>query len=68
MKKAYFMAPMKYSPSGKDIMAPMEYTLKVYSPMKKAWFCERLFFVVVKDKTNTVIKISFMHYMSSYMN
>ena len=53
MKKAYFMVPMKYRPSGKGIMAPMEYTLKVYSPNKKGMVYERLFFevviVVIKD-------------------
>ena len=47
------MVPMKYRPSGKGIMAPMEYTLKVYSPNEKGMVYERLFFkvviVVIKD-------------------
>ena len=53
MKKAYFMVPMKYRPSGKGIMGPMEYNLKVYSPNEKGMVYERLFFevviVVIKD-------------------
>ena len=32
MVNAWFMAPMEYSPYGKAIMAPIEYTLKVCSP------------------------------------
>ena len=32
MEKALFSAPMEYSPSGKGIMASVEYTLKIYSP------------------------------------
>ena len=35
MEKARFMAPMEYSPHGKAIMAPMEYTLMTYSPNGK---------------------------------
>ena len=65
------MAPMKYSTTGKDIIAPMEYTPMFYSPNGKDYF-ERLLFemviVIAKDKkysiNNTIsIKISFMHYM-----
>ena len=65
------MAPMKYSTTGKDIIAPMEYTPMFYSPNGKDYF-ERLLFEMVigiaKDKkysiNNTIsIKISFMHYM-----
>ena len=36
MEKAWFIAPMEYSPNGKDIMVPMEYTLTVYSPNGKS--------------------------------
>ena len=35
MEKAWFMAPMEFSPNGKGIAAPMEYTLMVYSPNGK---------------------------------
>ena len=40
---------MVYSPSGikhygLGITAPMEYVLMAHNPMKKAWFCERVFF------------------------
>ena len=38
MEKTCFMAPVKYNPNGKGIMAPKEYT-----PMKKAWSYGRLF-------------------------
>ena len=43
------MAQMEYSPNGKGIMAPREYSLMVYSPqpMEKAWFYKRLIFEVV---------------------
>ena len=47
MEKAWFMVPMEYSPNGKVIMAPREYTPMVYSPKLKTWFYERLFFEVV---------------------
>ena len=42
--KAWFMAPMEYSPNGRGIMDPMEYPLVVYSPNVK---------VMVKDLKNT---------------
>ena len=35
MEKAWFMAPMEYSPFGRDIMAPMYYTPMVNSPNGK---------------------------------
>ena len=35
MEKAWFMAPMEYSPNRKGITAPMEHTLMVYSPNGK---------------------------------
>ena len=35
MEKAWFMAPVEFSPDGKSITAPMEYTLMVYSPNGK---------------------------------
>ena len=38
MEKTWFMAPVKYNPNGKGIMAPKE-----YAPMEKAWFYGRLF-------------------------
>ena len=33
--KAWFSAPVKCHSNGKDIMAPMEYTLMVYSTIGK---------------------------------
>ena len=74
MEKTWFMAPMEYSPSGKDIMAPMNYTLVVNSPNGKGmvlWKIVFLFFevviIMVKDKNYSIketmsIKISFIHY------
>ena len=63
---------MIYGPNGKGIMASMEYTLIIYSPMEKVRFYEILFFqvaiVMVKDKKICMIKdrmsikTSFMHY------
>ena len=63
---------MVYGPNGKGIMASMEYTLIMYSPMEKVWFYKILFFqvviVMVKDKKRCIIKgrmsikTSFMHY------
>ena len=35
MEKAWFMAPMEFSPNGQGIPAPMEYTLMIYSPSGK---------------------------------
>ena len=35
MDKAWFMAPMEYSPNGKYVMAPMEYIPKFNSPNGK---------------------------------
>ena len=35
MEKAWFMAPMDYTLNGKGIMAPKDYTLILYSPIKK---------------------------------
>ena len=35
MEKAWFMAPMEYSPFGRDIMAPMDYTPMVNNPNGK---------------------------------
>ena len=72
-EKAWFMAPMEYSPNGKCIMAPMEYTLKVYSPKGKGMLLRRIVFQSgnshgkrlkrynIKDTLS--VKISFMHYM-----
>ena len=52
------MAPMEYSPNGKDIMTPMEYTPWFMSSMEKSCFYETFFFegvmVMVKDKKNTI--------------
>ena len=65
-EKAWFMAPMKYSPSGKGVIAPREYTSMVYSPYGKGndifyhddYHFEKSFFerviVMIKDKGNTV--------------
>ena len=36
MVKAWFMAPKEYSTNGKGNIAPMEYTLMVYSPNGKS--------------------------------
>ena len=51
---------MVYDPNGKGIMASMEYTLIIYSPMEKVWFYEILFFqvvtVMVKDKKKMYYK------------
>ena len=51
---------MVYGPNGKGIMASMEYTLIIYSPMEKVWFYEILFFqvviVMVKDKKKMYYK------------
>ena len=63
---------MVYGPSGKRIIATMEYTLVVYNPMEKARLYEKLFFKVIivmvkvikySIKDTVSIKISFMHYM-----
>ena len=35
MEKAWSMALMEYNPNGKGVMAPIEYTLMVYSPSEK---------------------------------
>ena len=35
MEKASFLAPVEYSPNGKGIMAPVEYTPFVYSSSGK---------------------------------
>ena len=35
MEKAWFMAPMEYSPNEKDIIAPMEYIPKFNSANEK---------------------------------
>ena len=32
MEKAWSMALMEYNPNGKGVMAPIEYTLMIYSP------------------------------------
>ena len=49
---------MVYGTNGKGIMASMEYTLILYSPMEKVWFYEILFFqvviVMVKDKKDVL--------------
>ena len=49
---------MVYGTNGKGIMASMEYTLILYSPMEKGWFYEILFFqvviVMVKDKKDVL--------------
>ena len=47
MEKAWLMAPMEYNRNGKGIMAPRMYILIIYSPIKKAWFYERLFLELV---------------------
>ena len=71
MENVWFKSPMEYSPDGKGIIVPMEYTHMVYNPNGKAWFYERLFFLVViatvKDKKKyrikdtMSIKTNFMH-------
>ena len=52
------MDPMEYSPKGKGIMTPMEYTPMVSSTKVKARFYERLFFevitIMVKDKKHNI--------------
>ena len=63
---------MVYGPNGQGIMASMEYTLIIYSPVEKVWFYEILFLqvviVIVKDKKRCIIKdamsikTTFMHY------
>ena len=49
-----FMAPMEYSPNGKGIMTPMEYTPMVYSPSGKGIALWKIVFelviAMVKDK------------------
>ena len=51
---------MVYGTNGKGIMASMEYTLILYSPMEKVGFYEILFFqvviVMVKDKKKMYYK------------
>ena len=36
MKKSWFIAPMKYNPNGKAVMAPMEFSFMVYSSNGKS--------------------------------
>ena len=48
MEKTWFMAPMEYSPSGKDIMAPMNYTLVVNSPNGKGMVLWKIVFCFLK--------------------
>ena len=64
---------MVYGPNGECIMAPMEYTLKVYSPKGKGMLLRKIVFQSgnrhgkrlkkynIKDTLS--FKISFMHYM-----
>ena len=44
IEKAWFMVPIEYSPNGKDIMTPIEYTSMVYSPNGKLMFLWNIFF------------------------
>ena len=44
MEKAWFMAPMEYSPFGRDIMAPMDYTPMVNSPNGKGMVLWKIVF------------------------
>ena len=52
MEKGYFMVPMEYSPNGKGVMAPMEYTPMVYSPNERLFF--EVIIIIVKDKKKVV--------------
>ena len=44
MEKAWFMAPMEYSPFGRDIMVPMDYTPMVNSPNGKGMVLWKIVF------------------------
>ena len=44
MEKAWFIAPIEYSPSIKAIMGPTEYTLKIYSPKRKGMVLRKIVF------------------------
>ena len=46
MEKVWFMAPMEYSPNGKDIMAPMDDSPMVYSRNGKAMVLWKIVFEV----------------------
>ena len=58
------MAPMEYSPNGKDIMTPMEYTPWFIS----SCFYETFFFegvmVMVKDEKKYNIKYIYLLYLN----
>ena len=59
MEKAWFMAPIEYSPRVEKALWPQwNIASRFIAPMEKAWFHERLYFegviVMVKDKKNTV--------------
>ena len=65
MGKAWFVAPMEYSPNGKDIMTPMEYiSPSLIAPMEKAWFYEGFFCEVVM----VMLKIKIIHYKRYNVN
>ena len=60
--KGMVVAPMKYSPNGKGIMAPIKYTPMVYSPKLKDLVLWNIVFrsviIMVKDKKNTMKNIN----------
>ena len=76
MEKAWFMAPMEYSPRVEKALWPQRnIASRFVASMEKAWFHESLYFegviIMVKDKKKKknsikhtmLIKISFMNYM-----
>ena len=61
MEKAWFMAPMEYSPRVEKALWPQwKIASRFIAPMEKAWFHERSYFerviVMIKDRKKILYK------------
>ena len=68
MEKAWFMAPMEYSPNGKGIMAPVEYTPMVCSPNGKVMFLWKIIFRRGNGHGKRLQKYNIKHIYLRYLN